>query len=68
MLRTLDPITWYVKISANPSEANISSAVKPNSLSATPKASSVGANTVKSPGPPRTGSKPAASIAAVNVV
>ena len=46
VLKTLEPITWYVKISVNPSEANNSSAVNPNSPSAATKASSVGAKTV----------------------
>ena len=46
VLKTFDPITWYVKISVNPSEANSSSAVNPNSPSAATKASSVGAKTV----------------------
>ena len=61
-------MTWYVKISTNPSEANSSSAVNPNSPSAATNASSVGAKTVYSPVPLNTDSRPAASIAAVNVV
>ena len=55
-------------MSANPSEANNSSAVSPNSPRAATKASFVGAKTVKSPSPLKVCSKPAVFIAAVNVV
>ncbi len=68
VLNTVEPNTWYVKISPNSSEANNSSAVIFNASSTTAKASSVGANTVKVPEPLKVASNPAASIAAVKVV
>ena len=66
---TSAPNTWYNKISVKSGEANKSPAVIPRAVNASPKAASVGANTVNEDhGFVKAGNKRASITAATNVV